>query len=125
MFFTDAAAIGYYNKGIPFWDLTVMIFVCKLVLGCLINNIKYIFILYSAHISEFKSVSGNPLPWIQVSKLRQLASANVYSSPTVIPHYHNITSIHISKFNLSSLLITVCTTNVLFFANVIAGWMLN
>ena len=40
----------YYNKSIPFWDSTVMIFVRKLVLACLINSIKYIFISYSAHI---------------------------------------------------------------------------
>jgi hypothetical protein len=65
-----------------------MIFVRKLVLACLINSIKYIFISYSRHICGLKSVSGNPVSRMQVSTLRQLASANVHLSPTVIPDYH-------------------------------------
>jgi hypothetical protein len=53
------------------------------------NSIKYIFTSYSRHISGLsESVSGNPVSRIQVSTLRQLASANVHSSPTVIPDYH-------------------------------------
>jgi hypothetical protein len=66
-----------------------MIFVRKLVLACLINSTKYIFISYSAHIWIKKCFQGILyLGYMQVSTLKQLASANVHSSPTVIPDYH-------------------------------------
>ena len=61
-----------------------MIFVRKRVLACLINSIKSLF--RTLHISGLKSILY--LGYMQVSTLKQLASANVHSSPTVIPDYH-------------------------------------
>jgi hypothetical protein len=106
-----------------------MIFVRKLVLACLINSIKYISISYSAHIWIKKCLRES-----FISDTCRFLRWNSSHRPSFIHHQQSfrtiiyITSIHVSKFNLScSLLITVCTTkfNVLFFANVIAGWMLN
>jgi hypothetical protein len=113
--------IGWYcNKAILFWNSTVMIFVRKLVLACLINSITYIFISYSAHIWIKKCfresfISDTFLRW------------NSSHRPTFIHHQQSfrtiiyIISIHVSQFNLSSLLITLCTTNVLFLQTSLAA----
>ena len=103
--------ITYFTDDAALVDIIIRLFHfgLRLLLYLYVNwCLQCISLFRTQHISGFKSVSGNPLSLIQVSMLTQLALANVYSSPTVILDYHNITSIHVSKFNLSTLLISGC-----------------
>ena len=80
-FFTDnAALVDIINKATS-RDVTVMIFVRRLVLACLKFNILF----RAHHVPGVKNVLADALSRLQVSKFKQLAPVGVQSSPTVIP----------------------------------------
>ena len=80
-FFTDnAALVDIINKATS-RDVTVMIFVRRLVLACLKFNILF----RARHVPGVKNVLADALSRLQVSKFKQLAQVGVQLSPTVIP----------------------------------------
>ncbi|XP_028403232.1 uncharacterized protein LOC114525965 isoform X1 [Dendronephthya gigantea] len=80
-FFTDnAALVDIINKATS-RDVTVMVFVRRLVLACLQFNILF----RARHVAGVTNVLADSLSRLQVSKFKRLAPVGVRPTPTVIP----------------------------------------
>ena len=79
--FTDNEALVHVINKSTCKDTTLMIFVCKLVLVCLRQNILF----KAKHISGFKNTLADALSRLQIPRFKKLAPAYMDPMPTVIP----------------------------------------
>ena len=82
-FFTDNEALVHVINKSTCRDTSLMIFVRKLVLVCLKNNILF----KAKHISGFKNTLADALSRLQIQRLKELAPAYMDSMPIAIPSH--------------------------------------